>query len=75
MECTYAVTFEFETRPPICIRGKMEATAVNTIASRAVREARKQAKPINWRSVVVLLERIGDGEEVQTLLEGNEGEE
>lgn len=75
MQCKYAVTFEFETRPPICIRGEMTAISPNTIASRAIKEARYKAKPRNWISMVVLLERLDhDTEEEMSESKLSEGD-
>ena len=59
MKCDVAVTFEFETRAPQTVRFTgIEATGPQTIASRALREARRQARPVNWTSIVVLLQRL-----------------
>lgn len=61
MRIKYAVTFEFEMRPPITHRGTMEASQVATCVSRAIRIAQKEARPKNWTSMnCVVLERIGE---------------
>ena len=52
---SYAVTFEFETRPPLTHRGTVSAGAEHTGASRAIKEARRVLRPINWTSMVCLL--------------------
>jgi len=59
MRVRYAVTFEFETRPPVTHRGTLEAGKVWTLAHRAVEEASLALHPINWISFVcVVLERL-----------------
>jgi hypothetical protein len=60
MKCRVAVTFEYETRAPETLRMDLEAGGPQTMAARAIREARKQIKPRGWASIVVLLERYGD---------------
>lgn len=55
----YAVTFEFESAPPLTHRGTVKALAPATCTSRAVREAQKALKPFRWSSMnCVLLERF-----------------
>ncbi len=59
MTVKYAVTFEFDTRPPETHRGQVEGSAASTCVSRATREAAKALCPKNWTSMnCVLLERI-----------------
>ncbi len=59
MKCKVSVTFEYSTRQPDTVRIPMvEASGPQTIAARAVREAKRQARPINWSSVVVLVDRL-----------------
>jgi hypothetical protein len=59
MRVRYAVTFEFETRPPLTHRGEVEGGFAHTCVMRATREAQRRLKPINWSSMVcVLLERL-----------------
>lgn len=59
---TYAVTFEFEERAPLTLRGQLDGTGPAVAAARAVRLARTQARQIpgNGRlqpcSMSVLLE-------------------
>lgn len=58
MKVRYAVTFEFETRPPITHRGTVVAASGATCVARAVRSAQTALRPKNWTSLVcVLLER------------------
>lgn len=65
MKCQYSVTFEFETRPPLTHRATVEAGEPHVCASRAIKEAKRALRPINWTSLVcVLLERAG-GEQVE----------
>ncbi len=55
----YAVTFEFETRPPLTHRGTVEAGREHVCAARAIKAARAALRPVNWSSLVcVLLERL-----------------
>ena len=59
MTVRYAVTFEFDTRPPLTHRGTVAALAEGTCASRAIKEAKRVLRPVNWSSLVcVLLERV-----------------
>lgn len=59
MRCKATVTFEYATRQPQthCIDA-MEATGPQTIASRALRDAKRQLRPVYWTSLVVVLERL-----------------
>ncbi len=58
MKCKCAVTFEFMVNQPITWRGEVTAVAASTIVSRAVKTAKKELRPTNWSSlVVVILER------------------
>lgn len=68
---TFAVTFEFEVRPPVTYRGTVEAGGVHVGASRAIRIAQKVLRPVNWTSMnCVVLERAPErvvaGEPVAT---------
>jgi hypothetical protein len=56
---TYAVTFEFDTRPPLTHRGTIAASQVATCVSRAMKQAATALRPRGWRSVVCLLEKRG----------------
>ncbi len=59
MTVQYAVTFEFDTRPPLTHRGTVAASSAATCVARATRAAQKALKPVAWSSVVcVPLERI-----------------
>jgi len=64
MKAKCSVTFEFLINPSLTWRGELSATAASTIVSRAVRLAKKELKPNNWSSlVVVILERDNTKEE------------
>jgi hypothetical protein len=64
----YAVTFEFDTRPPLTHRGTIAASSEATCFARAVREARRVVRPREWSSVsAVLLERVQPGKEIEEL--------
>ncbi len=59
MHVKYAVTFEFDSRAPITHRGTVAASSGATCVARAVREAQKALRPVNWSSLTcVLLERV-----------------
>lgn len=59
MKIRYAVTFEFDTRPPVTYRGTVEAGHPSTAARRAIAAAQEFLKPVNWTSFVfVALERL-----------------
>jgi len=61
MTVHYAVTFEFETRPPVTHRGVVTAGREHVCAARAIRMARTAVRPVNWSSLVcVLLDRLDD---------------
>ena len=65
MTVRYAVTFEFELRPPLTHRGIVRASQPATCVSRAVREAQKALQPYYWTSMVcVLLERLDEPKDV-----------
>lgn len=58
MKVRYAVTFEFETRPPETHKGTVEAGHEHVCAARAIKIAKTALRPVNWTSLVcVLLER------------------
>jgi hypothetical protein len=57
MKFTYAVTFEFDTAPPLTARGDVEATLWHVAAARAIRWARKSHPGQSASSMVVLLAR------------------
>lgn len=58
MKINYSVTFEFETRPPVTLKGTVEGGRASTCASRAIQLAQKALTPVNWTSAVcVLLDR------------------
>jgi hypothetical protein len=59
MKCKAAVTFEYATRAPETHRiESLEATGPQTIANRAIREAKRELRPVWWTSLVVVLERL-----------------
>jgi hypothetical protein len=61
MTVRYAVTFEFDTRPPMTHRGTVAGGRAATCVARAAKQAQKTLKPVNWTSVVcVLLERLDE---------------
>lgn len=63
MKARYAVTFEFETRPPITHRGTVEGWSASTCTRRAVEEAQRALRPVLWCSMdCVLLERLDAGD-------------
>lgn len=71
MKCRAEVTFEFATRAPQTHRiDVLEATGPQTIANRAIREAKRQLRPIYWTSMVCLIERF-DPEEATEASEEN----
>jgi hypothetical protein len=58
MTVQYAVTFEFDSRPPVTHRGTVAARGAHTCASRAIKTAQRAVRPVNWTSMVfVVLER------------------
>lgn len=65
MMLKYAVSFEFETRAPLTHRGTVEAGRAKPNVSlgfrRAAEEARKALRPVNWTSVVCVLEKTDIG--------------
>jgi hypothetical protein len=68
MTVRYAVTFEFDTRPPLTARGTVAASSEGTCVRRAVQEAKRALRPINWSSVsAVLLERVQPEKEIEEL--------
>lgn len=70
MLVTYAVTFEFESRPPLTHRGTVVASQVGTCVARATRNAQKALRAQGWSSlVVVLLERVQDEKHDRTTAE------
>jgi hypothetical protein len=60
---TYSVSFEFDTRPAVTLKGTVDAGQPHVGASRAIKTAKKALRPINWRSVVCVLERTDPAEE------------
>ena len=58
MRCKYNVTFEFDEASSETVSGTMEATGVQTIAARALREAKRQKPNLKWRSLVYSSRRL-----------------
>lgn len=59
MKCRAGITFEFALRQPITLNiDCVEAGSPHTIAGRALKQAKKTLKPVNWCSAVVVLERL-----------------
>lgn len=58
MTARYAVTFEFETKPPLTLHGEMSASGMPTLVARAARTAMREAGRQTWSSVVVVIERV-----------------
>lgn len=63
MICSYAVSFEYDTRPVQTTRGQVSASHVGTCARLATKNAILAQRPKGWRSLVVVLERT-EGERV-----------
>jgi len=57
---TYAVSLEFETKPPLTLRGTIRATKAHTCLVRAFRQAAKEFPGERWSSLVVVLKRVED---------------
>jgi hypothetical protein len=57
MTARYAVTFEFETKPPLTLHGTVSAAGMPTCVARAARTAMREAGRQTWASVVVVIER------------------
>ncbi len=72
MKVRYSVSFEFESRPAETARGVVEGWSASTCTRRAVEEAQKGVRPVNWTSLVcVLLDRVEDQKEsVKEMTEG-----
>ena len=63
MTVRYAVTFEFETQPPLTHRGTVTASTMPTCFARAAKAAVKAHPGRAWSSMVcVLLERLESGQ-------------
>jgi hypothetical protein len=64
MTVQYAVTFEFETRPPLTHRGTVQARQSHVCVARATKAAHQALRPKNWTSLVcVLLGRLEEARE------------
>jgi hypothetical protein len=64
MTAKYAVTFEFETKPPLTVRGVVSASGMPTLVARAARTAMREAGRQTWSSVVVVIERVTPSSEI-----------
>jgi len=61
MKVEYAVTFEFELKPPITHRGTVAGSSTPTVVKRALKEATTAHPGLSWASMnIVLLERLPD---------------
>ena len=59
MRVHYAVTFEFDTLPPLTHRGTVSGSTAGTVVKRALQNAMAAHPGVSWSSlVVVLLERL-----------------
>jgi len=73
MKCKASVTFEYATRAPQTHKiESLEATGPQTIANRAIREAKRQLRPVYWTSMVCVIERLDPGDEADTAEEAAE---
>ena len=64
MKAQCEVTFEFQLKAPLTWKGTIEGIAASTVISRAVRVAKKELRPNNWSSlIVVILERDNNPED------------
>lgn len=58
MSMKVRVTFEFATRPPLSATFvDLPGKSPGALASRPLRQAKRELRPRGWTSVVVLLER------------------
>lgn len=71
MTATYVVTFEFETKPPLTLRGDVSASGMPTLVARAARTAMREAGRQTWSSVVVVIERVKALSEINDDKAGN----
>ncbi len=63
MTVKFAVTFEFETQPPLTHRGTVSGSSAATVVKRALKEAMGVHKGVSWTSLnIVLLERLSDSD-------------
>lgn len=73
MRCRAEVTFEYATRAPQTHKiATLEATGPQTIANRAIREAKRQLRPIYWTSMVCVIERLDPADSADAAEEGAE---
>lgn len=72
MTLKYAVSFEFEMRPPVTHRGEVTASSPSAAARRAVLAAQTALRPVNWSSFLfVALERVDrrDGDDAEAIVD------
>jgi hypothetical protein len=62
----FAVSFEFDDRPPLTHRGTVAASRGDTLVSRAMRDATKALHPVRWSSAVVVLTRVSSARSTRT---------
>lgn len=73
MKVKYAVTFEFESQPPLTHRGEIEATTIGTCARRAIEAAQKVHAGVHWSSLnFVALERLPSTDRANGSTQGGE---
>ena len=60
MTCNFTVTFEFETKPAIIVKGDVAGARATTVVALAVREAQRQYPRQVWQSMLVLVEKEGE---------------
>lgn len=63
MELKYTASFEYDLRPVSTTRGTISASQVPTCFARAARKAIKAQRPRGWRSVVICLEKVDEGDQ------------
>lgn len=59
MRLRYSVSFESDIKPVLTARGEIIANKPRSGVYRAVEAARKQYPNAHWRSLVVVLEKLG----------------
>jgi len=64
MTARSAVTFEFETKPPLPLRREVSASGMPTLVARAARTAMREAGRQTWSWVVVVIERVTPSSEI-----------
>jgi len=54
-----SVSFEYDLAPVRTAKYELHASSANSAARMAVKQARQELAPTKWRSMVVVLERLG----------------